>query len=519
MTHFTLTRRHVLLGGLAAAALLPHAGFAQTGTTAAGTPKSGGTLRISHSTRIATLNVLNLSGPAEYPVADMIYSGLTRIGLDNKPHPDLATSWEASDDASEFTFHLRDNVTFHDGQPFTADDVVATFKAILNPDVPAAARSVLDMVDAIEAVNLLTVRFKLKTPFADLPFSTAHANARILSKAALEKPLTELDTKANGTGPFKLETYDSARMVRLVKNETYYQEGKPYLDAVEMLLFPDLTAETANFLSGQTDIMLTVQQADFQRIAGAAGVEAKRVPAGRYVCVVMRQDQKPWDDVRVRKALSMAVDRGLLVDVILEGLGRPAYDSIVAPELEFATDKPEIAYDPEGAKKLLAEAGYPDGLKLTLVASDRPAIRAQTAIALKQTAAAGGFDLTIQTMPHDTYLANVWQKGAFYIGYWGMQPTIDATYNLLLTSDASYEDTAWKNKEFDALVAKGRATVDPAERARIYAEAQALELEDRPYIVPFFEDVLTANRDGTENWSVAPISRYFYVEDVWLDRA
>ncbi|MBY6092367.1 ABC transporter substrate-binding protein [Maritimibacter alkaliphilus] len=513
MSHFTLSRRHVLMG-LAASTALPGMSFAQGAT-----PVSGGTLKISHSTRIATLNVLSLSGPAEYPCIDMLYSGLTRTGLDNQPHPDLATEWSANDDATEFTFILREGVTFHDGTPFTADDVVATYEAILNPDIPSAARSVLKMVEKVEALDDLTVKFTLSAPFADLPYSTAHANARILSRAALEGDLSKLDTTANGTGPFKLETYDSARMVRLVKNETYYKPGQPYLDAVEMMLFPDLAAETANFLSGATDVMLTVQQADFQRISDSAGVEAQQVGSGRYVCVVMRQDQEPWNDVRVRKAFGMAVDRELLVEVILEGLGRPAYDSIVAPEIEYATDKPVIPYDPEAARALLAEAGYPDGLKVTLVASDRPAIRAQTAIAIQQTAGAAGFDVEIKTMPHDTYLAEEWMKGDFYIGYWGMQPTIDATYNLLLTSDASYQDTEWKNEAFDALVAEGRSTVDPEKRAEIYAKAQALELEQSPYIVPFFEDVLTASRETTVDWHIAPISRFFFIEDVWMNKA
>ncbi len=513
MTMLTLKRRHVLMGmaATAAAGTLPGFALAQQ-------PQTGGTLRISHSTRIATLNVLNLSGPAEYPVADMIYSGLTRIGRDNKAHPDLATSWDVNEDGTEFTFHLREGVTFHDGSPFTADDVVATYETILNPDVPAAARSVLTMVQAVEAVDPLTVKFTLSTPFADLPFSAAHANARIISRAATEAPLTELDTRANGTGPFRLETYDSATIVRLVKNEAYYQPGKPYLDAVEMVLFPDLAAESANFLSGATDVMLTVQQAEYARIEAAAGITAQRVASGRYVCVTMRQDTAPWDDMRVRKALALATDRQMLVDVILEGLGRPAYDSLVAPELEFAVTPPEIPYDPEAAKALLAEAGHPDGLKLTLIASDRPAIRVQTAIALQQSARAGGFDITIETMPHDTYLANVWMKGAFYIGYWGMQPTIDATYKLLLTSDASYQDTEWRNAEFDALVAEGSATVDAARRAEIYARLQEMELADTPYIVPFFEDVLSAASDTTEGWEVAPISRYFFIEDVWLNK-
>jgi len=513
MSQFTISRRGVMIG-MAAAGLAPSIGLAQ-----AGEPIRGGTLKVSHSTRIATLNPLILSGPAEYPCIDMLYSGLTRIGPDNLPRADLAESWQPDDDARGFTFKIREGVTFHDGSPCTSADVKATYERILDPDKPASARAVLDMIESIETPDDTTVRFNLNVPYADFPFSTAHANARIVSRAALEGDEAALETQPNGTGPFMLESYDSAQVTRLVKNPTYFHEGKPYLDAVEMHLFPDLAAETANFLSGNMDVMLIVQQADFDRIAADAGTEALRVPSGRYVNVVMRFDTPPWDDVRVRKALAMSIDRGLIVDIVLEGLGRPAYDNILSPEFQYAIDTPEIAYDPEGAKALLAEAGYPGGLDLTLVASNRPAIRAQVAVAIKQMAEPAGFRIEVETMPHDTYLANVWMKGGFYMGYWGMQPTEDGTFNLLLTSDASYEDTGWKNAEFDALVAQGRATVDETERAAIYAEAQRLMLEERPYIIPFFEDVLTASRTDTENWIVAPISRYFYVEDVWLDRA
>lgn len=513
MTDFRPNRRQVVIG-LAAAAALPGLSFAQSGT-----PGPGGTLKISHSTRIATLNVMKLSGPAEYPCVDMLYSGLTRIAPGkNAADPDLAASWEANAEANVFTFNLRQGVTFHDGTPFTSADVVATFTAILDPEFGSPARPVLDMIDSVEAVDDLTVRFNLNASYADLPISTAHANARIVSAAALAGDLNDLETKPNGTGAFRLESYDSARITRLVRNDNYYIEGRPYLDAVEMHLFPDLAAETANYLSGQMDVMLNVQQADYARIAAAPGSEALRVPAGRYVNVVMRQDQPPFDDVRVRKALAMSVDRQLLVDLVLEGLGRPAYDNILSPEFQYAIDTPEIAYDPKAAKALLAEAGHPNGLKLTMVASNRPAIRGQVAIAIKQMAIAGGFDIEVQAMPHDTYLANVWRKGNFYMAYWGMQPTEDATFNLLLTSEASYEDTAWFNKEFDDLVRRGRSTSNEAERAEIYAKAQEIILRDTPYIIPMYQDVLTASRDVVEGWTVHPLNRVFYTEDVWLNR-
>ncbi|MFZ4533839.1 MAG: ABC transporter substrate-binding protein [Alsobacter sp.] len=512
MTKLNLNRRH-MLAGLAGATVLPQALMAQAA------PKNGGLLKISHSTRIAQLNVLQLSGPAEYLAVDMIYSGLTRLNPRMIPEPELATEWTSSPDAKTFTFKLRPNVTFHDGQPLTSADVVATFKTILDPTAKSPARSVLDMIADIVAVDPMTVRFDLKVPYADLPVSVAHANARIVSEAALKRPLTELDTKANGTGPFKIESFDSARMLRLVRHPGYYRPGKPHLDGVEMYLFPDLAAETQNFLSGAMDAMLEVQQADFKRIAAAPNVTALRVPSGRFVNIVMRQDAKPFDDVRVRTALAHAVDRQMLVDLVLDGLGRPAADNVISPGYRFLVDTPGSAYDPARAKRLLAEAGYPQGIKIPLICSNRPAIRSQVGVAVKQMAAPAGFDIDVQTMPNDTYLANVWRKGNFYIGYWGMQPTEDAAFTLLFTTDAAFADTAWNNKDFDALVAKGRSSVDEAERRRLYTEAQQMMVRDRPSIIPFFQDVLTASRNVVKGWTAHPLSRTFYIENVWVDRA
>ena len=512
MIRLETTRRSLLIGAAAVSAL-PRWALAQ------GDAVQGGVLKISHSNRIATLNVLQLSGPAEYPCVDMLYSGLTRMGTDFGPVPDLAESWEGNADATEFTFTLRSNVTFHDGTPLTADDVVATFNAILDPATGSPARSVLNMIESVESVDPLNVRFGLSVPYADFPTSLAHSNARIVSAAALAGPPADLETRPNGTGPFKLESYDSATVTRLVRNENYFIEGRPYLDAVEMHLFPDLAAETTNFLSGTTDVMLNVEQADYARIAASSGITALSVPSGRFVNVVMRQDQPPFDDVRVRKALAMSVDRQLLVDIVLEGLGRPARDNILSPEFPHYMEPPEVPYDPAAAKALLAEAGHPDGIKITLVASNRPAIRGQVAIAIKQMALPAGFDIDVESMPHDTYLANVWKKGNFYMAYWGMQPTEDGAFTLLLTSDAAFEDTAWYNKEFDDLVARGRSTLDPEERAQLYTDAQSLILRDAPYIIPFFQDVLTAHRNNVHGWTVHPLSRTYYIENIWVDRS
>ena len=265
-----------------------------------------------------------VSGPRRIDAVDMICPGLTRIGPDPGPMPDLAQSWEGANEARSFTFRLREGVTFHDGAPFSADNVVATFKGILDPATASPARLVLTMIADVVAVDPLTLRFDLKISYADFPPSLAHANARIVPKAVWERPIEEINTRPDGTGPFKAETYDSARLLRLARNDGQFMPGQPHLDAVEMYLFPDLAAEASNFLSGAVDVMPEVQQAGYARIAAAPGVTALRVPSGRFINVVMRQDQPPFDGIRVRKALAMAVDRELLVDIVLEGLGRSA---------------------------------------------------------------------------------------------------------------------------------------------------------------------------------------------------
>ena len=472
-------------------------------------------MRISVSNRTASLNPLQISGPSEYIAADMLFSNLLRMGLDMKPAPDLALDYTADAQAKVFTYRLRPDVTFHDGTPLTSADVVATYRAILDPKTAAPARAALGSLQTIEAIDPLTVRFTCSRSFADFPVATAHANARIVSEAAL-RDLPGMSTRANGTGPFKQDTFDSTRLLRVVRNPGYYAPEYPYVDAVELPLFPDLTAEVQNLLSGTTDVMSEVQQADFKRISSAPGVVGQRVKSGRFANIVMRLDSKPFDDIRVRNALAMAIDRETLLDLVLEGLGQTARDDVISPQYRYYAETPETPYDPVAARKLLAEAGYPNGLKIPLVCSNRPAIRAAVGVALKEMTRPAGFDIDVQIMPHDTYLANVWMKGNFYVGYWGMQATEDAAFTLLFTSKAAFADTAWNNAQFDELVAEAAATQDGPARAALYAKAQALMANDKPSLIPFFQDVLAASRDRVKNWTISPLSRNFFIERVWL---
>lgn len=503
-----LTRRGVLAAG---GALVSGAGLAQT------TPRRGGALRISVDQAVGVLNPLLTRVNPEYLVAELLYSALTRLAPDMSAAPDLAQSWSANPGLTEWTFKLRPGVRFHDGTPCTANDVVATFKAILDAKTASPARPNVGPIADVTASDDLSVVFHLSGAYADLPIALAYTNAKIIPAPIASGGLDQLARKAVGTGPFKLQEYEPDRRVLVVRNEQYFDAPRPYLDRVEVLVYPDPTAETSALLSGDTDLMSTTPGAQFGRLNGASGIVPLRTPSGQFLNVNMRCDQKPWSDARVRQALALTVDRDAMVGFVAEGFGTPGNDTPVNAAYRFFKDMPFRKPDPARAKQLLAEAGYPNGIDATLVASDRPGTRTQLGVAMREMAKPAGFRIDVQTMPHATYLDQVWKKGAFYVGFYNMQATQDAIYSLLYTSNSAWNETHWNNAEFDKVVAEARITTDDAKRAALYGQAQTLMHEQIPSVVPVFFDLLAGRRQWVEGYVLHPRAAVFRLDQVWLN--
>ncbi len=507
---FDATRRQ-LLAATAATALLPATGLAQ------GTPRRGGTLRISVDQAVGKLNPLLVRVNPEYLVAELLYSGLTRLSTDMTPEPDLAESWSASTDLATWTFVLRAGLTFHDGSPCGVADVVASFEAMLDPATASAARNNIGPIAKVEAGEGRNVVFTLRAPNADLPVTLAYTNAKIVPAALSKGPgLARLDREAVGTGPFKLVSYEPERLVVVERNPNYYAPGRPYLDKVEVVIYPDPTAEGSALLSGGTDAMMAVQPTEFARLRRAGGVRALRTPSGQFCNLNFGCDTAPWNDVRVRQALALTIDRAAMMDFVTEGYGTKGNDTPLNPAYTYHLQQPQREADIASARRLLVEAGHANGLKATLIASDRPAVRTQFAVALKEMAKPAGFDIEVQTMPHATYLAQVWRKGSFYIGFYNMQPTEDGVFSLLYTSDAAWNETRWNNAEFDALVRSARTTADTAKRRELYGQAQALMHRDVPSIIPVFFDLLAAERNYVQGRVLHPRGAVFRLDHVWL---
>ena len=500
---------------IAASAAL--SGAAIAGLPAFGqTPQRGGVLRVSIDQAVAKLNPLLTRVNPEYLVAELLYSGLTRLKPDMSAEPDLAESWTNSPDLVEWTFTLRKGVRFHDGSPCTAADVVATFESILDAKTASPGRQNVGPIASVMAKDDVTVVFKLSAPFADLPVTVAYTNAKIVPAAVIKSGLDKLDRQAIGTGPFKLVSFEPERQIVVTRNEAFYDKTRPYLDKVEVMVFPDVTAETSALIAGDTDLILSTPPTEFGRLQKASGVKALRTPSGQFCNVNFGCDQKPFNDVRVRQALALTVDRATMVDFVTESFGSPGNDTPLNPAYRFYTDLPLKKADIAKAKALLAEGGYPNGLDLTLIASDRPGQRTQLAVALREMAKPAGFNIKVETMPHATYLDQVWKKGSFYVGFYNMQATADAIFSLLYTSNAAWNETRWNNTAFDKVVFEARATVDEAKRRALYAEAQRLMNAEVPSIIPAFFDLLAGARDWVQGYTLHPRGAVFRLDLVSL---
>ncbi|RXT42770.1 ABC transporter substrate-binding protein [Bradyrhizobium betae] len=505
----SVTRRLFLAGTAISLVTLPRIAVADT-------PKRGGVLRMSLDQAASVIHPMLARVNPEYLVTELLYSNLTRLKPDMTVEPDLAISWEPNETRTEWTFKLRPGVTFHDGSPLTSEDVVATINAILDPKTASPGRTNVGPIKEVAAIDALTVKFTLSGAYADLPVALTYLNARIVPAKVIASDLASLSTTANGTGPFKLVSYEPDRKIVVERNGAYYDPTRPYLDRVELLVYPDRTAEASAMMSGEIDLLLTTTPGEYERLVKASGVKALRTPSGQFLNINLGCDQKPFNDIRVRQALALAVDREATVGFVAGGYGTPGNDTPLNSAYHFYKNIPIKKPDVAKAKQLLAEAGYPNGIDLTLIASDRPATRTQLGVAVREMAAAAGFRINVQTMPHATYLDQVWKKGNFYVGFYNMQPTADAIFNLLYTSNATWNETHWNNAEFDTIINAARVETDEVKRNALYAKAQELMNTEVPSVISAFFDLLAAQRAYVEGYTLHPRGSVFRLDMVSL---
>ena len=459
-------------------ATAPAATTATTDSNSNSNPARG-VLRFAHPLLWGGKESLDPASPVEFAGANvLLYNRLVRADADGIPQPELATAWEANADATTWTFTLREGVTFHDGKAFSAADVAYTFAHILDPDLQSPQAATLGLISETETPDAQTVVFHLSQGHADFPLLVSHRSAAIISEGSAET----IATTGIGTGPFKLQSLASDGTTVLVVNDDYWK-GKPGLAGVELIGLADNEARTLAAQAGQVDLLFDATATQAELFAGSTDFTTLSFPSGRWMGLVMRTDTPPFDDVRVRKALRLAADRQAMIDLVLSGEGTLACDTPVAPADAYRLNR-ECPQDIEGAKALLAEAGYGDGLEVTLYTATNMPEWVPLAEVYQQQAAAAGITVKLEVVPADSYWSEVWMQQPFYTTIW-VERTADQFLNENWRSTATWNESHFQNAELDALLDGARATLDFEARRDAYHAAQQMIFDEGGHIIPF----------------------------------
>ncbi|MGH2560288.1 MAG: ABC transporter substrate-binding protein [Thermomicrobiales bacterium] len=476
-------------------------GAADTGllTAPESNPKRGGTLRTAFG---VTTTSYDIHQGGNIAVLTHMYDGLVRFNpLDGLQTiiPSLAKEWEVSDDSLAYTFHLRDGVTFHDGEPLTADDVVATFSRVIAPpeNVVSVMRAFFRSVESVESVDPLTVRFNLSEPQADLMPALAAPFSVIYSKKALDENNQDLrGVVAPGTGPYVYEEYQQDERWILTRNPDYWNAELPYVDQLELLHVATWSDRGTAVLTGQADFSWNVSRETFDEGQRRDDVAAKEVPSVGCYTVIINTQREPFSDPRVRRAMYLVLNRQALIQAF-QTQETIALTRWVSHANEYAMSPEEIAQLPgyradktediETAKNLLAEAGYPDGFNgIELLSASVPPHAEIMAPAIQDMLSS---TLNIQAEIRVTERSLLFEEessGSFDLVL--DTPTIaisdfSAVGNLYFTSDGSQNFGTYANPEFDELLHAADLELDQARRGDILRQIEDVLDQDPPWLL------------------------------------
>ncbi|ADG82094.1 ABC transporter substrate-binding protein [Thermincola potens] len=432
-------------------------------------------------------------------VDNLIFTGLTKFNEKNEVIPDLAESWSISSDGLTYTFKLRKDVKWHDGQPFNAGDVKFTLDTILDPRTNTPVKSEFEQVKEVKVIDDYTVELKLAKPFPPL---LDKLSIGIVPKHLLEgKDINSADFNNNpvGTGPFKFKEWQRGKAFTVVANDSFYN-GRPKLDKVIFKFLPDPNVRALQLETGEIDLAY-LEPDQLERMQKVDRIKVYQVPTADYRVMMYNMKSPLWQDVRVRKAVNYAIDRQAVLDGILKGKGQVAYGPL---QLSWANN-PNVTkydYDLNKAKALLAEAGWkpgPDGIlvkngkkfefKITCPVTDP--VRVSIANALVTELKKIGIAATPE--PLDWSVIKIPECEAFILGWGSPFDPDDHTYKLFHSSqiaNGGNNHMSYRNPKVDKLLEEARTTVDKNKRKELYGQFQQELANDPPYNFIVYLDAL-----------------------------
>ncbi|MEJ0017745.1 MAG: ABC transporter substrate-binding protein [Acetobacteraceae bacterium] len=464
---------------------------------------SGGTLRVAYPAPVATLDPAKFRvGGLEYNYALCVFNRLTTQDAKLQVQPELATKWEASEDLKTWIFHLRPGVKFHNGKAFDASDVVFTYKRLLDKEVGSVLRAALSVVTGVEAVDPMTVKFTLAIPYADLPAVTAGYQAMILTEGAMDS----LTTKPVGTGPFRFVEYRPGDQLVVEKNPEYFIAGVPKLDRAVMRIIPEQTTAIAGLESGAIDLVYNIAPEQVDQLKSSKVARVDEVTSGTWQGLVFNNQFKPFDDPRVRAAFIKLIDRPMLTEIATFGHGTPTVTPIPPTHPYFRKDL-LVAQDIPGAKKLLAEAGYGNGMPIELFIPGAEPAMERLATSFRDIAKQAGITVSLRIVPQDKFFAEMEGKVPFNVDQFYGRTTPDLMLYAWYHSTGSWNNTLWhyKNPEVDQILDAARVTADKAEQAKLYGRFQEIVAKDGPGAVVYVQNFACGVSKKVEGFAGSPL--------------
>lgn len=489
-----------LLTGLAVATALT--------SVAASIPAQAETLRMAWSQDATGLDPHKQTAFSSLRLLELIYEPLVRLDADLNVVPALASSWEFAEDARTLTFSLDPNAKFSNGAQVVSGDVKASFERLLNEETAAAARSNFLSIESIETPDDATVVFNLAT--ADVPILVAMATINAAVVPAAEIEAGTIGTQALGSGPFVLDSWEPNAREVLSANPDW-AGGELAIDGITISVLPDEMAILASLRAGQTDFALLNDPLVATLVPAEANLELNRVGVLAYNVLQLNPSRAPMDNLKVRQAMSCAIDRQAIIDAALAGEGKVT-GPLTMPA--FAQDPANLfcyEQDLDKARQLMAESGIDGFTAKVIAATGEPPVAASEAQVLQSQLAEIGVNLEIEIMELNVYV-DTWLAGNFdmAVAQNGGRPDPFPMYNRYFTKDGNLVKVSnFVDDELDSLMKQGQAETDPAKRVEIFQAFERRLAEQAPWLWLSTGYSYTAQRNTVSGFEASPTGTLF----------
>jgi peptide/nickel transport system substrate-binding protein len=482
-------------------------------------PQPEGTLRVAVSTFPNTLDAPITAEQQARNSARPLFDSLLWVNDEGDIEPALAESWEISDDGLEYIFHLREGVTFHNGEPFNADSVVFTWNRYINPELAWNER--WRMADNVEKVDDMTVKITTEEP-KPLLLRTIATHWSIVPPGYFEEVgEVEYGNAPVGTGPFMFVEQVTGDHITYKANPNYWKEGYPKIETLIIRPIPESATRVAAIQTGEVDIVGRLSAEEAQSLLGAQGVQVIRYPVTRVYYIAFNNMTsgvgQPTEDPLVRQAMNYAVDVQAIIDALFNGYFKQSTGFVATGELGYGAVEP-FGYDPDKARELLAEAGYPNGFSMGFACpAGAYAHFEEVCEAVQAYLAEVGIDTDLEIMESGHYwdLEAAKELPPLFGDSWSevAGEALNRMTGALLGPDASY--SSWEDETIISMLHEISTTVDIDERKALYEEIQRYMVENPPFIYLYEPVAFEAIRDNVQNYKPRGAEEY-YLWATWV---